>query len=170
MHTIIVPGNRPHVPVRSHTGCTLQCPAGQPFAWLGLDGWFQSKPCKAACKGRGCGRPWAGRARCHNELATSIGPSGPPEYAPPVRQRAVRRSRRAGGARGTIWSHGGANADQTLIRKTSAGIRRRDPPCRRGQTRLPSASEAGDKLPWRAVARSVRNHLPEVRMAFETGA
>ena len=55
---------------------------------------IRTKACKAEAAG-GCGPAERGVT---TELALAIGPSGPPEYAPPVRQRAVRRSRRAGGA------------------------------------------------------------------------
>ena len=71
------------VPYRPHSPVT-QCPAGQP-----------SEPRHAAEAAGGCGPAERGVT---TELAASIGPSGAPEYAPPVRQRAVRRSRRAGGA------------------------------------------------------------------------
>ena len=76
-------------------------PAGQP-----------SKPSHA---GPGCGRLWAGRARCHNRARRVH------RAERPARVRALGpaacRAAAASSGRGTIWSYG-ANADQTLIRKT----------------------------------------------------
>ena len=87
LDAIVVPGNRPHVPARSHTGRTLQGPV--------RPGSHPNQACVQGPAASGCGLAERGVT---TGLAASIGPSGPPEYAPPVRQRAVRRSRRAGGA------------------------------------------------------------------------
>ena len=86
---------RPHTPVSR--------PAGQP-----------SKP--SLRTGSGCGRLWAGRARCHNRARRVH------RAERPARVRALGpaacRAAAASSGRGTIWTYGVANVDQTLIRKT----------------------------------------------------
>ena len=99
LDAIVVPGNRPHVPARSHTGRTLQGPV--------RPGSHPNQACVQGPAASGCGLAERGVT---TGLAASIGPSGPPEYARSVRQRAVRRPRRAGGA------PSGRTASQTLIK------------------------------------------------------
>ena len=142
LDAIVVPGNRPHVTARSHTGRTLQCPV--------RPGSHPNQACVQGPAASGCGLA----ARRHNRARRVH------RAERPARVRALGpaacRAAAASSGRGTIWTYGVANVDQTLIRKTR--------PASDEEIRHAVEGRPGSRAPakWATSSHGERSRAPRV--------